>query len=911
MGQTLPLRRYLVNSFQDLNNYGKTSVTFNDNRIPQVKFFPATISNQTITVDENVAFISPNATDIDSIVNIPEPIVFTVNLSSLTNVTLSWPGLAGNLAANTSSNLVANSSGHTYSVYGIRTIRDWELVKHPVITANTVDDFIYSSTIKYIGGQTATWITSAAVSSKNELTVGSDFYYYDNQANPLVGHPTFTQITIPSLQSDTYTLTINPGNLTIFGTGNISTSTVGNLTTNTSTKVVTVVGNTTAISGALANVTYNAPFGADSTWIATYELFNPVSGYRSHREQTIRSITSEIMTRSNVQYFPVYYNDTVKGYPVINNPTDFANLGHVYMTEVYPLDANTISTIGIGANNGTQGNVVVANKKITMIGTKANINYNLADIQIKSAADFQSQFQLVYKTTIPANATPFSSPPTGNVATRIQTFYANISGVVNNMTVSRSFNKNTPAPLFPTDIPQITDTRGGSYTIYLKSSAGEFGLANTATSSNYSYTGTYGQINTIFPQINFYPYKDVTGNQTFTYSQYRQGAVEIQNQQVQLIGSTVDLSPANVTVVLTSSGSYTPTFEQKTYYKMNVLAVGAGGNGGYTPGYTPGLSGTYILPWNTGASTYQGGLANVAGTTMINAQGIRWVGTPGQYNSYSVSSWVQVNYFTSGYAKLFNGLGGTYQFYPANIGGAGGGGGRVSTLENIDLKTSTAFNKGGTFTVTVGQPATSDIPVTDSYLMYNPNQNPNPATITATVGYNGGDGGASRVGNITAGGGFGGTHNFFGVAVGGTSGDSISSGKPGGNAYNQESSGAAGADGVTVSWFGGGNVALGAGGGATLPDTNYLNDWNYLHIIGYHGGNYNTLTTGGGTSTTGAYYVNEYGQTVPGIVESGRVPSYGCGGAGGPGIGRNFYDGTPYNTTTQGGKGIVVLYFHK
>lgn len=894
--------KFTVNSLQQLNQFANTSITFNDQRLPLVSFSLRDPENQSVSTIQNQSFTSPVATDIIKVVKIPEPIVFTINTYPESNVGVVWSNISGNL--------VANTVGYNNRVYGIATVADWDKIKRPTIYANTANNFNYTNTITYIGGNTKTWTTVVAVNPITELSFVNDFYYLDGN-NLVTGTPVVQPIgtNMPAYATDNYTLTIVPSDPTLLGTGNITTSGIGTSTSNATTKTVTITGNSTKLNTHLANVRFVANVGLDSTWEASYNLYNPVTNYTTTRVQTLRSEQANVMTRSNVQYYVNSFNGNVSGYPTITNNLDNPASNHIYKMQIYPNPYTALANLTIGANIGALGNVTKTANTITMIGTKNQINTNLTNFRIQTKPNYIETFQLYYVATVPGDPNKFANVPTGNIGTRIQTFYNDTSGLINNMSQTRNFDLNTPTLIFSANTPAILDSGPGTYAIYLSSTAGEFGTSDTNTKTTYALGSSRTGVNGLFSTIKFYPYKDVTGNQTFNFSLRRvvTGSVDeylIRNQPVALIGSNIDSNPQDYTRTFTSSGTYTPTYQERNYYYMDVLAVGAGGGGGYVTRYPGGTNNPFVINWSNEFIDASQPEVNRAALTAAWNNLHRKVIQGLYYDSHTINSYGETSGQPGVVVKNFYEAGGWYwngqPYYPnrfelpANIGGGGGGGGNIRVLNNINLKTTTNWTNT-TLNITVGTPGQ---PVSANRGL--PNVTESALALHAPIGYNGGAGGSTTIGNLTATGGAGGTHNWFGNASGGASnGGTINSGKKGGNGTLGASTGDSGGPGYSVSWAG--NVAFGAGGGAAIPDANQtanigITRDTYIKFYGNTGGNvaFGSLNAGGQARTLiGAS--SGFEEPI-----SSLAPGPGCGGAGGH-----------IDAGQSGGSGIVILRFHK
>jgi len=589
-----------MNSLQELNNFSQTTINYQDNRETIVTFNPTVPVHQAIAVNELYSFQLPVGTNITEIISLPQAITYSVIISTAMNANVFF----GTLPGDTTSNVVVSSGLGitTTTISGITSIAEWDGVKSPTITANTSENFTITSLVTYNNGLTKTWTTSVTVVGLNELSPVSDVFYSVAALSyfagptiiPVVGQPT----------TENYTMTVTPN--TILAVGNISTTGIGTSTFDNTTKVLTITGNVAKLNSHLSNITYWAN-DVNTSWAATYVLYNPATYHTSNKIQQFKNQTANYLTRSSPAYY--YKNastliaSTTTPHLVAGYPGTISNLDGVLRgefqggkLEIYPLQANLVATISSTANNN---NGVFAfdntSKRLTInlqpgLAPFTNVVENL---YIQSVANVVDPILLVYKYTAPRNPTTEAQwyadggsyigyNPKGSVITRVQTLYVNTTqGFITNMNNSRTFQKNTPGLLFPTLVPVLTETLSGTYSIYLTSTAGEFGTVDNTTSSTYSHSGTYAQINGALSLMKFYPYSDVTGTQSFTYSQHYNGAVEISTQTVGLIGTGSNVLPTSESLsTLTSSGTWAPTFQQKYYYPLVDIAVISAGGGG-------------------------------------------------------------------------------------------------------------------------------------------------------------------------------------------------------------------------------------------------------------------------------------------------------------------------------------------
>ena len=204
----------------------------------------------------------------------------------------------------------------------------------------------------------------------------------------------------------------------------------------------------------------------------------------------------------------------------------------------------TMSNITAGALTGTIDpglSYTMAAGVLTISGSRTAINAFLISMVYEPAIDFDQSFNIVWVLTNPVSGLQTTTSP-----------QAITIGATNEemaeMYLTRNYTSNTYGLLFPSQTPYIPeDVPGALYTITftLSSPIGVIGLGeNFITPVNwnpllnqYRYEShTRDQVNTLFTQLLFFPYGDLSSSITITYNQIRNGTLQI-NQQFTLAGS--------------------------------------------------------------------------------------------------------------------------------------------------------------------------------------------------------------------------------------------------------------------------------------------------------------------------------------------------------------------------------------
>lgn len=180
--------------------------------------------------------------------------------------------------------------------------------------------------------------------------------------------------------------------------------------------------------------------------------------------------------------------------------------------------------------------------------------------------------------------------------------------------------------LFTSSIIRDHDV-GASYTLTFSSPNGKFGTI-LGSVTNYSITGTLSEINTILPNVVFWPTKNYTGSTNYTVSLSRDGDFMQSTNKLLTRSSTY----TGETYTFTSNSSWSPSPADIEYNAvMDYLVVGAGGRGGVS--IIAGPSNPYLGTGGGGA----GEVNYVAGISVENKSYAVEVG--------AIQTWTQAEIF--------------------------------------------------------------------------------------------------------------------------------------------------------------------------------------------------------------------------------------------------------------------------
>lgn len=186
---------------------------------------------------------------------------------------------------------------------------------------------------------------------------------------------------------------------------------------------------------------------------------------------------------------------------------------------------------GVLTSTSPAGLYNFANGVLTLSGDRSDINTFLDGLIFVPSPDFDQNFSVVYVLTNPESLIQTTANQSFNI------------GITNdelaNMDITRTYTQNQYGLLFPTTTPYIIeDVPGALYTatFQLSSDIGIIGLGeNLITPANWNEltrtfsfeSKTKAEMNTMFQQIKFFPYTDITSTATITYRQSRNGQTTV------------------------------------------------------------------------------------------------------------------------------------------------------------------------------------------------------------------------------------------------------------------------------------------------------------------------------------------------------------------------------------------------
>jgi len=326
-----------MNSLQDLNNHGTTSVSYEDNRDSDVKFDRAIATNATVALERKDSHLVPVGINIEEVIGTPG-IVYTVNLSNNADATLTWPSLPAGVTA-------SSPSTGIYQLNGIDSVTDWLAVRAPTVNlaVGYVGDFTYQAAITYNTSQTRYWDVDVSV---------ADIEFFEDPAPAFLFANGAVNLLDPS-----ELITNKPGNfvvtLTPSNTAAITTvaSAIADPTPvvsfNGTTKVTTLTGTNAQVKNYLKNLNITYASGATSAFNMVYVGTSDNADASSDTVTQTHTPTLYLTKVAGSASYTTGVLSDIDNYPTINNIAADPNalLTNSYTLTVTPNDPSIISTI--------------------------------------------------------------------------------------------------------------------------------------------------------------------------------------------------------------------------------------------------------------------------------------------------------------------------------------------------------------------------------------------------------------------------------------------------------------------------------------------------------------------------------------------------------------------------------------
>lgn len=417
-----------MKSLRDLNSFASLTVEFTDERDATVTFDRPVPTNQTITTTENNTYSLPVGTEIETIVDYTttDPYVEFDFTAFAGSVDLVFPTLPAHLT-------VTESPSNFFTVSGLQTPADWNLIKSPTVQPPFGFTGIETITVN-IRWTTADGSTTDVETYTVTNTIVDQIYISDAIQINFYRLTNGVAITAPTIVADlgitnpTWTLVIVPSVpaavSTISTTGDAGTTTSFNATT----KAYTIIGDKTGVNSHLANLQMSFT-GDNQDFLLNYNLSNNLNAIVEIEVQVFKNtelagaINAAASVNANgtrIKFFAATANSSSSmvadgiriQQPWINVPPtqNYAALSTVSMpapsikaTEINPTwtititpnDSYPIQTITSSGVGGTT-NFNSTTKVFTITGNRTQVNSHLSTLSLTTTGyqfDFEFQFR--------------------------------------------------------------------------------------------------------------------------------------------------------------------------------------------------------------------------------------------------------------------------------------------------------------------------------------------------------------------------------------------------------------------------------------------------------------------------------------------------------------------------------------
>ena len=640
-----------MNSLENLNNWSNDDILYAGDAVYSITFSPTSPVNQTTSVIEDQAFVSPVGTNITSMVSTPRNIQYTIDLSGIAlAATIDW----GTLPYFITSEIAGTN---IFRLVGPIDENVWAQVKSPSITIiDQATTFTYPATITYpdptntANDLTKTWNVTVSITASPNITSPTATQYLSGLVGTLSGTPQIT-----NSAAGTYSILITPSLpgaiYTLSSAGSGGTSVFDPVY-----KTLTLSGTKTQVNSHLTSIKLTTVSGETRAFTLEYRLTNP-SGL-------INTVTQNFsVTEPFVINTATYVEDTpfALGY-VIKDASATATNFTISVAQTTPLPNVSIGYFTVNGSN--VGNTWTASD------TRGNIN--AANVIYTPPIDYTGTITM----TVNQSKVDEGNSIVQVVNQPVNIINAGTNNEVSNM-IARSYQSNVVTSIFAAQTPSINDGSdiGQTYTITLASSLGKFGnsAANAIASASYSFTGNMSSTNSEFSNMVFLPNVGSASTGTFTYTQSRSGIGSQVNTSLGLTGT--NFVPTPVIYTFTGNTTFTPTFSQFYFGNTQILVAGGGGGGGGGNTYIG--SGAYAVIGGGGGGGGGVVVANIAPNTYLSGTYTITVGTGGLYrdgHTDTTSSLTHSNGGNGTSSLATNGI--------ASYGAGGGLGGLVSATSS-------------------------------------------------------------------------------------------------------------------------------------------------------------------------------------------------------------------------------------
>jgi hypothetical protein len=352
-----------MNSLTELNGFGNTTITYDDNRDPNVLFDKPLPVNQSINKNQAENHTVPIGINIVEIIRPADVgLLYTIDISATSGASLSWASLPSGVSVNT-------PSAGIYQVTGITTPAVWDIVKSPTYEADVsfVGVFSYTCSITYNGSSTVSWTVDVIVNDIDFLSSNpADFYFNASQSGTVSGNPTV--IWTPTAN---WSVTVTPSQISYVNTLG-SAGSGGTSSFNSTTKVLTISGTKTQVNSHLNSISYSLTSTALTDMTLLYFARNQTTLEGDSKVQNWLSTDILSATRATDSY-TLNTATTITNGPLFTD-TRYDGTGTYTMT-VTPTVSAAVSTMSSTGRFSWPGqNINVFNADSSTVSLSAALN---------------------------------------------------------------------------------------------------------------------------------------------------------------------------------------------------------------------------------------------------------------------------------------------------------------------------------------------------------------------------------------------------------------------------------------------------------------------------------------------------------------------------------------------------------
>lgn len=336
---------------------------------------------------------------------------------------------------------------------------------------------------------------------------------------------------------------------------------------NTTASSIQVTGTKAQINGIFGNANLSPKIQAYNDFVGNSGItYTQVNTTDNVLQANAIPISLFITNSAEYSVTPSYVAPTVE------------NGGARFVYNIVDADISAVSyTMSFARTSGSNGNFIVNGSSsgsgpITITDSRANINAGNVTFAMNVA---NSAVTNVNWSLVKNRAGNVQIPLASNIA-------LTLNPAVSNWQNTYPYFSNTSNTVFPSGkVPVVNANISGNLSLVMSTgNTGYFGTSDATAATTFNYTGTASAINSLLPQIKFWPNLGQAGNVTATFQITGSGTTWA-NLNLNLVGTAANV-PANIQTVVSftvGSSSYTPQLAQTLYCLTDVLIVGGGGGG--------------------------------------------------------------------------------------------------------------------------------------------------------------------------------------------------------------------------------------------------------------------------------------------------------------------------------------------